>query len=411
MSSDPGAPVPPVPPESTSSRGYRRSVFISWTLILLSVSFMLVAWNVVRPMMKRAHAGTGGENLDLRVAARLAVGSKVMLQRFGGSARPAKPATTRPAQPQLEALESAAKTPVDQLRAAIVAGDVEGAAESQARLEKIQVPEDQPALRDDLEALRAIYSGHADEVNETARQALIERHGWFGRLALAYGKPDSDPQRAELIEPATRAVITLYVVVLVVLGALVGGVVLFIVATILRATGRVRPLFEPVVPLVPRPVFLEAFAMFMFVFFIVLNLAIALLVKSPNMGHSMIGTLLLPLALAWSVWRGATWGETRLGFGWHLGPGLGGFRVVREMALGIVGYVTGLPLLAIAVLVSVRLSRWAGVSPTHPIIEELSRGGWRVVQIYVGACIWAPVMEEPCSAARCSTTFAHVGRS
>lgn len=390
---------PIVIPEPTASRTYRRSVIVSWVVILLSVGVIVTAVNIVPVVRgtKRANADAAAtENIELRSAARMAVGAKAITHGLGqlDGSKETRTVATRASASQVDAIDRVVKEPADKLRGAVVAGEVDGGAAALARLEKLEVPQDQSELRADKESLEKIYSGHGEQLDDSARQALIERHGWFGKLALAYGKPDSDPQRSDAIRPAIRAAITLYIVGISVLVGLLAGLILLIVGIIVVATGRLRMWFAPVSPPVPRAVFLEAFALYVFLFIVAFSLAIRLVVKSPGISWSMLATVLLPFALWWPVRRGTTWQESRLGFGWHLGPGVGGFRVVREIALGVVGYLAGLPLIAAALICSVMLSRWVGVSPTHPIMKDMSSGGWRLSMIYLLACVWAPVMEE-----------------
>ena len=64
------------------------------------------------------------------------------------------------------------------------------------------------------------------------------------------------------------------------------------------------------------------------------------------------------------------------------------------MGCGIVGYLAGLPLVAIAFLITLALSRFAGATPSHPIVNELRRGWGTIALIFVLAAIWAPLMEE-----------------
>jgi membrane protease YdiL (CAAX protease family) len=64
------------------------------------------------------------------------------------------------------------------------------------------------------------------------------------------------------------------------------------------------------------------------------------------------------------------------------------------MGAGIVGYLAGLPLLALALIPVLLLSRSTGTVPSHPIVNEISRDPVSLIIIIGLACLWAPVVEE-----------------
>lgn len=381
-------------PDLTASPAYRRSVLLSWTVVFLAVGFVVLAVNAL-PQLKpsrKTGAATQPMNLELRTAARYAVGAHALTKGFG--ALDSKGATSQPASALLDPVDRAAKTPEDRIRAATVAGEIEGRDAALSRLASIQVPADAPDLQADVSSLRMIYSGAADELGDIERQPLIDHLGWFGRLALAYGKPASDPQHQAVIAPARRAAVFVLGFAGAALVLLAVGVVLLVLAVVLVATGTLRLWYRPVRPNVPRAVFLESFALSIFLLMIVFQFAVALLVKTPGFGVSLFALALVPLILWWPVFRGATWGESLFAIGWNLGPGTGAWRVFREMGSAVVGYIAGIPFLAGAFWVSQKLAHWVNVTPTHPIVKELTEGGWRVAQVYVLACVVAPILEE-----------------
>jgi len=59
-----------------------------------------------------------------------------------------------------------------------------------------------------------------------------------------------------------------------------------------------------------------------------------------------------------------------------------------------VGYLAGLPLLALALVPVLILSRFAGSVPSHPIVEEISGNPLTIALILALGCLWAPVVEE-----------------
>ncbi len=99
-------------------------------------------------------------------------------------------------------------------------------------------------LAPDIQRLRVIYTNGPDALDEADRQALVRRHGWFGQLAVSFGKPDTDPARHAALAPAERAALTSIALVLIVIVAFVAGLVLAIVATVKLvqgASGRHTP--------------------------------------------------------------------------------------------------------------------------------------------------------------------------
>jgi len=112
---------------------------------------------------------------------------------------------------------------------------------------------------------------------------------------------------------------------------------------------------------------------------------------SPSLAANFWIALALPLPLIWPRLRGLSWPEIRAGFGWHAGRG-----VVREAACGVVGYIAGMPLLVIALLVSSILAKLSHTTPTHPIVGEAagSTGLIHVLLLYGLASVFAPLAEE-----------------
>jgi membrane protease YdiL (CAAX protease family) len=44
--------------------------------------------------------------------------------------------------------------------------------------------------------------------------------------------------------------------------------------------------------------------------------------------------------------------------------------------------------------IALQLSKLAGATPTHPIINYVNKGPLQVFLLYVVACVWAPISEE-----------------
>ncbi|HEX8916478.1 MAG TPA: CPBP family intramembrane glutamic endopeptidase, partial [Humisphaera sp.] len=138
--------------------------------------------------------------------------------------------------------------------------------------------------------------------------------------------------------------------------------------------------------------FIEAFAVFLLIF-VALPFGLRYAFNPAEFGiFTRLGIMFgaLGLGLLWPRFRGVPWAEWRRGFGWTAPRG-----VFRELAAGLVGYLAGLPLLALATLVMFVLNKVSGAEPSHPINDEFGTGGTLgVVLIYAAAAVWAPVVEE-----------------
>jgi membrane protease YdiL (CAAX protease family) len=96
------------------------------------------------------------------------------------------------------------------------------------------------------------------------------------------------------------------------------------------------------------------------------------------------------VALFWPRFRGLSWAQWRQGLGWHTGRGW-----LREVGAGIVGYLTGLPILALGMVVTMVLAAFSRTAPYHPILDDAGRAGvWSALQIALIASVWAPLIEE-----------------
>jgi membrane protease YdiL (CAAX protease family) len=85
--------------------------------------------------------------------------------------------------------------------------------------------------------------------------------------------------------------------------------------------------------------------------------------------------------------RGIRSSDCRNALGWHTGKGL-----FTEIGCGLVGYVTGIPLVALGLVVSFMLMSLTKSQPSHPLVGEV--GKMNPLTIYVLACVVAPVLEE-----------------
>jgi len=385
-------------PEPVAARRSGAGTVIAWIVIVVCVA----AIAILPHRMKRAAAAAvraatnpttapaavtpveqipGGQ---LEVMARYAVAVKHLSDRASATTAPAVP--TDSFINQLDRV--AADNPIDQFRVIPVAGELLGPADALARLDRFEKAHAVVRLRGDVDALRVIYTKGPDALASDRARMLISRHHWFGELAVSSGLPASDPRRAAALEPARRTLVVLGAGFLL-LGVLgVAGLVLATVAIVLLAKGRLRRRFAPPTPWTAGPL-VEAFALYL-VGMIGLSL---LLQRFYPTGHEIAPNfvifVLLPIALIYLRLRGIPWRDVTSAVGWTTGHG-----ALREMGAGVVGYVAGLPLLAIGYVLTYVLVWITGNVPTHPITEMPTDQSSAVVSLFLLAAVGAPIVEE-----------------
>ena len=278
----------------------------------------------------------------------------------------------------LEALDVQARSAIDRFRVITVRGELQGADAAHRRIDVMLGEEGlDRELEQDLLVLRRLYDGDAPEPE--IRTRLLERHGWFGRLALTHGRAD-DPERRSLEAGALRTVIGLAGLVLLGVVAFVAGLVLFILAIIRR-----REILTSYVA--PRratrdTVWLET----------VVILLAAVLASVFLSGHGVLSVALYVLLMAvpfWPRWRGMSSREWREGLGLHAERG-----VWREIGAGLLGYLTGFPVFVVGIVFTVLLARLTDGDAAHPAVDQAGGGPLGVVGLLLAATIWAPWVEE-----------------
>lgn len=306
---------------------------------------------------------------------------------------------------ELDARETEAERAADADGVADAAGGEGKRGEEDAEAEAAQRAEYaawNAEIRRDALALVALYEGRRDALGADDASRLVDRHGWFGRLALTWGAPDADPDRRAFAADGVRVLVGV-VVMFGILGAgIVAGFVLFVLGAVRFMTGRMRMRMMETARLpswdVPAtPLLTEAFALFLVGMLVVGQVSAAL---APMLGENirfvliwlLLGVVLWPLAF------GESWLVVRAQLGWHAGRG-----PAREVLAGIGGYLAGLPIVGVGIGVTLMLmfvrallvgDEEAAGPITHPIQEMLGGGVWRTVLMYSLACLWAPIVEE-----------------
>jgi len=299
-------------------------------------------------------------------------------------------------------LRSAAQgSPEDTLHLAIVEGEIVGPSAALDTLDEV-VAQDTAApawLHDDAASLRTIYgAGGADALTDAQRKGLLERHGWFGRLALTFGKAPNDPARARALGAARRASVALATLTALATGGVIAGLVLLVLVGVGYSHGRLRSAYSRPAP--GGSVFLETFALFLVAFLALSSIAGVVEATTGVAVTPILMWLILPVAF-WPMARGVSWDAWRHAAGWHRGRG-----VLREIGAGVIGYVAGLPVLALGIGLTLALIQlWSllapageaggGAGPVHPIVGEAQGAtAAQIASIYLLGVVWAPIVEE-----------------
>jgi membrane protease YdiL (CAAX protease family) len=294
----------------------------------------------------------------------------------------------------MKQLDGHAETPQDQLRVAVMAGELAGREEALRRLNALAAQE--PQLAEDVRTAVASYGGQP--VDEQRWEAFRAKYDWFADLLASAGKAAGDAERVRAIMPAYRTVGVLLGFTAAALPMGLAGLVLLIIGIVLVARGRLKRAFfrgdMPGAPPADRRSYLYGFGCYL-LSTVGMGLAARLiLLRLPGerleLGLSLAVTvaafgcgLVLPLLL------GQTWAQWRTALGLHTGRGLW-----REIGSGIAVYLAGIPLLVVSMVVVWVLTEISGLKGTHPITEELRGSAGKLIEAFVAACILAPVTEE-----------------
>lgn len=272
----------------------------------------------------------------------------------------------------------------------------------EARALEPEEKEEIAAISADIAALRAVYAG--TPIDDASRDRLIARHGWFAKVAMTYGKPNTDPVRVDLLGGGLVLLFLLVGIILVMLGGILAGFACFVIAIVLFATGKMKPRF--VKPAPGGSFGWELLAGFTFTF-LAFKLIIWLVVLATT-GKGGTPPSWLPTAVLVGQWTVAlaVFTPMLLGVGFAQWRQLSGWTaprgVLRELAAGTFGYLAGLPLVLGALLVSLVIDQiYLSVTgqgardSSNPILELASKSdALTLVLLFSLATIWAPLVEE-----------------
>jgi membrane protease YdiL (CAAX protease family) len=293
------------------------------------------------------------------------------------------------------------------LRFVILVGELKGPEAALRQLEELDLRTDEfPSTSEEqarvLRVRTDLFKLYKDNLEqrftkptEIDQELLRKELGWAADLAVhPSGGPDPAGRDA-LLTSARRT----FVAVLIIFGA----VVLFGLAGLAGfATVLLLAWFGKLASRLPEPsgtsgLYAETFALWM-VLFAGLNVATLLVpVASLRIPLTMLAFPLSLSALAWPVLWGVPWRQVRDEIGLTVGS-----RPVIEVPLGVVTYLSALPLMVVGICVTFLLMRlqtyWRGSpgpSPAHPIDKMLEQAGpLELVLLFVLASILAPIIEE-----------------
>ena len=359
----------------------RPAWWVAWVVILAAVGY--IGWHRARAPVP---AGDDAVSAQFDLVARYGLGIRSL---FGESQLP--PSARESLQKSLDSLIRKGNTG-DEIRAAIIARELLGRDEALRRLVPLAPPHSCSADAD----ARIPQDLFADPPRNVPyyrahRSDFAQRFGWYADLALTSGLPDSDPERQAALAPATHTAIVLLVFVSIGGILAVIGVGLFILALVLVGTHKIRRRFVPAPPLALHPTaLLEALAVFL-ALYVGLTLALrGLATFVPILSSLGVVTLFIaaPAAIVWPLLRGVPYQSWRTALGLRGNP-------LREIPLGLAGYVAGIPLFILGVIFTYVLIRLTGANPTHPATEQATHGGpLALVLLFLLACVWAPITEE-----------------
>jgi membrane protease YdiL (CAAX protease family) len=298
---------------------------------------------------------------------------------------------------------------MDRLRFVALAGELVGPEEAHDRLSDLETARQVGQLEASDRAvetaalLERLYTDYeagrwqAPSLAPSDRMEVRQRLGWFGELALAPEQGPDQAARAAVLGAARRTALTWLLAAGAALLFGFAGLVLLIVLIVLLASGQLQARFRA--GSVYGGVYAEAFAVWMVLYPLLGLLAGWLdLGQSQLLGSGAAMVLSMLAALSWPVLRGIPWQRVRNDTGLFFGR-----NPVQGPLLGLTGYLATLPALAVALLVTLVLTRFlAGVGPesgspgpSHPIVGYILEGnGWVRFQVVLVAAVLAPLVEE-----------------
>lgn len=266
---------------------------------------------------------------------------------------------------------------------------------------------DRGTLTHDADTLLDLY-GSGGSLKRPKVDDLASRYGYFGKVAGVWGKPETDPERTNLLG-GVGGIIALFLGLAVFgVGLFLASAACFITAIVLASTGRLRSRFRPrpargqrlprdrrrLLRGLPHPQ------------------------DRPRAARAGPPSRAAPSASSCSAssgpWPWSSPGPSSaacpspsgsLDTGLHAGQGF-----FKEAFCGLGAYLAGLPIVLGALWVTLQLMRLVAGGQDTPkhnaILDGVSQGGIFLVLIFALATLWAPLVERPSSAGPSTATSA-----
>ncbi len=397
---DPGPNAGATRPQKLRDPGSMGMTALSWLAIICVVSIIVISNNFVVGGGAPATAQTAPSSTSgiFKLMGRYAVGAVEVAKMS-----PAQEQVDMATDQMLEQLEGMAASRDDQLRLALVAANFDRSETALEQLDLATSAPEEPDVIDetavtpevpeyvfkDAARIRTLIESGSEALTDEDAAALRDHHGWFAEVALTSNLEDNDPAREAVIAPAMRVLYLVLGLATVALIAVIIGFVILIVLFVRLMGGKLRVRYAPPAP--GGSVYLETFALFLLGFIGMASVADYL----PSIAVEILRWSLL-LILFWPLVRGASPTQLKYALGWHRGEG-----VMKELGAGIVGYLAGLPIVALSVLLTLVLSaitapaEGPAAPPSHPIVQSVGGASlWTVISLYLLASVWAPLTEE-----------------
>lgn len=347
----------------------RLSIVVCW-LILATIAIGIPTLHALNDRSKAAAAGAVPASAPM---SRPADGEVVDFQTelMGKYVVGAGKVSPKSAPELIMQMDGRATSPAQKIAVGIVTAELNDRAAGLKRIDASNSPDrfDFDALYNDQKPLPA---------------DVVERYGFFARLAESIDQPASDPRRAGVLAEAQRTVFGSGVAAAGLVVVTVAGFGLLVTGVVLAALGKMRLRVDR--PRGPAHVYVEAFTIYLGGFVLGSFLIQWLLPQATLQVHGLMMTGMVILGVTWPLVRGVPWAVQR--FDWGL---IAGKHVLVEMLCGIGGYLAGLPVVAIGLLITVLLMRGADVAVTHPIVQQIAD---HKIFVFVLASVFAPLTEE-----------------
>lgn len=359
-------------------------VILAWLTIAGVLAFVFLRnWaESHRPAVEQA-----ADDITLQMSARVAVGYRAITAGVPEAEARARGPLSQNSRGMTQQALAQVHTPRERLRAVPLIGELEGGPAALDELNQVIPFLVSPELKQDAESLRVIYTRGPEALTREARQNLIDREGWFGELALSFKEPPHEPPRKQIVSSALRALVATITVELLLFVLLLAGIALLTLAIVRLVDRKLELAYHPGAG--NAGPFLEAFALYL-AGYVGLGFLLRSLQSDRQWVNYGIELVWIAFASIWPLFRGVSWPRLRMGLGWHTGRG-----IFREAVAGILGYLSGMPLMALAIYCTIVLTKMSGAKPVHPIV--FGAGGSRaaaIVGLYLLASVWAPIVEE-----------------